>query len=179
MKTFKITKKTNEVVSTAPLPVESAGTSGNDIYVVVKKEIGQQLNVGGKLVFEKSASGNTGQMLKVCEESVTIKDMALDGDHMYVYFDYVYITPLNLTSYREIESPEGYKYKLFFSSDHNMLPCDIDGDYKVYVRRGPKVIEFSDLALCYPMQLVEGDDIVPEVTGCCDDTIMRFNYETM
>ena len=179
MKTFKITKKTNEVVSTAPLPVESAGTSGNDIYVVVKKEIGQQLNVGGKLVFEKSASGNTGQMLKVCEESVTIKDMALDGDHMYVYFDYVYITPLNLTSYREIESPEGYKYKLFFSSDHNMLPCDIDGDYKVYVRRGPKVIEFSDLALCYPMQLVEGDDIVPEDTGCCDDTIMRFNYETM
>ena len=179
MKTFKITKKTNEVVSTAPLPVESAGTSGNDIYVVVKKEIGQQLNVGGKLVFEKSASGNTGQMLKVCEESVTIKDMALDGDHMYVYFDYVYITPLNLTSYREIESPEGYKYKLFFSSDHNMLPCDIDGDYKVYVRRGPKVIEFSDLALCYPMQLVEGDDIVPEDTGCCDDTIMGFNYETM
>lgn len=179
MKTFKIAKKTNEVVSTAPLPVESAGTSGNDIYVVVKKEIGQQLNVGGKLVFEKSASGNTGQMLKVCEESVTIKDMALDGDHMYVYFDYVYITPLNLTSYREIESPEGYKYKLFFSSDHNMLPCDIDGDYKVYVRRGPKVIEFSDLALCYPMQLVEGDDIVPEDTGCCDDTIMRFNYETM
>lgn len=179
MKTFKIAKKTNEVVSTAPLPVESAGTSGNDIYVVVKKEIGQQLNVGGKLVFEKSASGNTGQMLKVCEESVTIKDMALDGDHMYVYFDYVYITPLNLTSYREIESPEGYKYKLFFSSDHNMLPCDIDGDYKVYVRRGPKVIEFSDLALCYPMQLVEGDDIVSEDTGCCDDTIMRFNYETM
>lgn len=179
MKTFKIAKKTNEVVSTAPLPVESAGTSGNDIYVVVKKEIGQQLNVGGKLVFEKSASGNTGQMLKVCEESVTIKNMVLDGDHMYVYFDYVYITPLNLTSYREIESPEGYKYKLFFSSDHNMLPCDIDGDYKVYVRRGSKVIEFSDLALCYPMQLVEGDDIVPEDTGCCDDTIMRFNYETM
>ena len=179
MKTFKIAKKTNEVVSTAPLPVESAGTSGNDIYVVVKKEIGQQLNVGGKLVFEKSASGNTGQMLKVCEESVTIKDMVLDGDYMYVYFDYVYITPLNLTSYREIESPEGYKYKLFFSSDHNMLPCDIDGDYKVYIRRGSKVIEFSDLALCYPMQLVEGNDIVPEDTGCCDDTIMRFNYETM
>lgn len=179
MKTFKIAKKTNEVVSTAPLPVESAGTSGNDIYVVVKKEIGQQLNVGGKLVFEKSASGNTGQMLKVCEESVTIKNMVLDGDHMYVYFDYVYITPLTLTSYRDIESPEGYKYKLFFSSDHNMLPCDIDGDYKVYVRRGPKVIEFSDLALCYPMQLVEGDDIVPEDTGCCDDTIMGFNYETM
>ena len=179
MKTFKIAKKTNEVVSTAPLPVESAGTSGNDIYVVVKKEIGQQLNVGGKLVFEKSASGNTGQMIKVCEESVTIKDMVLDGDYMYVYFDYVYITPLTLTSYREIGSSEGYKYKLFFSSDHNMLPCDIAGDYKVYIRRGAKVIEFSDLALCYPMQLVEGDDIVPEDTGCCDDTIMRFNYETM
>ena len=179
MKSFKIAKKTNEVISTAPLSFESAGTSGNDIYVVVKKEIGQQLNVGGKLVFEKTASGNTGQMLKVCEETVIIKDMALDGDYMYVYFDYVYITPLILASYREIESPEGYKYKLFFSSGHNMLPCDIGEDYKVYVRRGDKVIEFSDLALCYPMQLVKGDDIKPKGTGCCDETIMRFNYETM
>ena len=179
MKTFKIAKKTNEVISTAPLSFESAGTSGNDIYVVVKKEIGQQLNVGGKLVFEKTASGNTGQMLKVCEETVTIKDMALDGDYMYVYFDYVYITPLTLTSYREIKSPEGYKFKLFFSSGHNMLPCDIDEDYKVYVRRGNKVIEFSDLALCYPMQLVKGVDIEPKGTDCCDETIMRFNYETM
>lgn len=179
MKTFKIAKKTNEVISTAPLLFESAGTSGNDIYVVVKKEIGQQLNVGGKLVFEKTASGNTGQMLKVCEETVTVKDMVLDGDYMYVYFDYVYITPLTLTSYREIESPEGYKYKLFFSSGHNMLPCDIDEDYKVYVRRGNKVIEFSDLALCYPMQLVKGVDIESKGTDCCDETIMRFNYETM
>lgn len=179
MKSFKIAKKTNEVISTTPLSFESAGTSGNDIYVVVKKEIGQHLNVGGKLVFEKTASGNTGQMLKVCEETVTIKDMVLDGNYMYVYFDYVYITPLTLTSYREIESPEGYKYKLFFSSGHNMLPCDIGKDYKVYVRRGNKVIEFSDLALCYPMQLVKGDDIEPKGTDCCDETIMRFNYETM
>ena len=179
MKTFKIAKKTNEVISTAPLLFESAGTSGNDIYVVVKKEIGQQLNVGGKLVFEKTASGNTGQMLKVCEETVTIKDMVLDGDYMYVYFDYVYITPLTLASYREIKSSEGYKYKLFFSSGHNMLPCDIDEDYKVYVRRGNKVIEFNDLALCYPMQLVKGVDIESKGTDCCDETIMRFNYETM
>ena len=179
MKTFKIAKKTNEVISTAPLSFESAGTSGNDIYVVVKKEIGQQLNVGGKLVFEKAASGNTGQMLKVCEETVTIKDMVLDGDYMYVYFDYVYITPLTLTSYREIKSSEGYKYKLFFSSGHNMLPCDIDEDYKVYVRRGNKVIEFNDLALCYPMQLVKGVDIESKGTDCCDETIMRFNYGTM
>ena len=179
MKTFKIAKKTNEVISTTPLLFESAGTSGNGIYVVVKKEIGQQLNVGGKLVFEKTASGNTGQMLKVCEETVTIKDMVLDGDYMYVYFDYVYITPLTLASYREIKSSEGYKYKLFFSSGHNMLPCDIDEDYKVYVRRGNKVIEFNDLALCYPMQLVKGVDIEPKGTDCCDESIMRFNYETM
>lgn len=179
MKTFKIAKKTNEVISTAPLFFISGGTSGNDLYVVVKKEDGQQLNVGGKLVFEKTASGNTGQMLKVCEESVTIKNIALEGDYMYVYFDYVYITPLILTSFREIESPEGYKYKLFFNMDHNMLPCDFSNDYKVYIRRGANVIEFSDLALCFPMQLKKGKDIIPSDGFCCDDTITRFNYETM
>ena len=179
MKTFKIAKKTNEVITTVPLSFISGGTSGNDLYVVVNKEVGMELNVGGKLVFEKTASGNTGQMLKVCEESVTIKNMALDGDYMYVYFDYVYITPLILTSFREIESPEGYKYKLFFNTDHNMLPCDISGDYKVYIRRGADVIEFSDLALCFPMQLKKGEDIIPSDGFCCDDTITRFNYETM
>lgn len=179
MKTFKIAKKTNEVISTAPLSFISGGTSGNDLYVVVKKEVGQQLNVGGKLVFEKTASGNTGQMLKVCEESAIVKNMALQGDYMYVYFDYVYITPLILTSFREIESPEGYKYKLFFNMDHNMLPCDLSNDYKVYIRRGANVIEFSDLALCFPMQLKKGKDIIPSDGFCCDDTITRFNYETM
>ena len=179
MKTFKIAKKTNEVITTVPLSFISGGTSGNDLYVVVNKEVGMELNVGGKLVFEKTASGNTGQMLKVCEESVTIKNMALDGDYMYVYFDYVYITPLILTSFREIESPEGYKYKLFFNTDHNMLPCDLSGDYKVYIRRGVDVIEFSDLALCFPMQLKKGEDIIPSDGFCCDDTITRFNYETM
>jgi hypothetical protein len=179
MKTFKIAKKTNEVISTAPLSFISGGTSGNDLYVVVKKEVGQQLNVGGKLVFEKTASGNTGQMLKVCEESVTIKNIALEGDYMYVYFDYVYITPLILTSFRDIESPQGYKYKLFFDRNHNMLPCDLTDDYKVYIRRGENVIEFSDLAFCFPMQLKKGEDIIPSDGFCCDDTVTRFNYETM
>lgn len=179
MKTFKIAKKTNEVISRAPLSFISGGTSGNDLYVVVKKEVGQQLNVGGKLVFEKTASGNTGQMLKVCEESVTIKNMALEGDYMYVYFDYVYITPLILTSFRDIESPQGYKYKLFFDRNHNMLPCDLTDDYKVYIRRGENVIEFSDLAFCFPMQLKKGEDIIPSDGFCCDDTVTRFNYETM
>lgn len=179
MKTFKIIKKTNEVTSTAPLSFISGGTSGNDLYVVVKKEAGQQLNVGGKLVFEKTASGNTGQMLKVCEESVTIKNIALEGDYMYVYFDYVYITPLILTSFKEIESPQGYKYKLFFDRDHNMLPCDLTDDYKVYIRRGENVIEFSDLAFCFPMQLEKGEDNILSDGFCCDDTVTRFNYETM
>ena len=179
MKTFKIAKKTNEVISTAPLSFISGGTSGNDLYAVVKKEVGQQLNVGGKLVFEKTASGNTGQMLKVCEESVAIKNIALEGDYMYVYFDYVYITPLILTSFRDIESPQGYKYKLFFDRGHNMLPCDLTDDYKVYIRRGENVIEFGDLAFCFPMELKKGEDIIPSDGFCCDDTITRFNYETM
>lgn len=181
MKTFKIAKKTNEVISTAPLSFISGGTSGNDLYVVVKKEVGQQLNVGGKLVFEKTASGNTGQMLKVCEESVTIKNITLEGDYMYVYFDYVYITPLILTSYRDIVTPpdQGYKYKLFFDRNHNMLPCDLTDDYKVYIRRGENVIEFGDLAFCFPMQLKKGEDIIPSDGFCCNDTVTRFNYETM
>ena len=179
MKTFKITKKTNEVISTAPLEFISGGTSGNDLYVVVKKENGFDLNEGGKLVFEKVASGNSGEMLKVYEENTEIKKIVADGDYLYVYFEYVYIVPLTLASYGEITSPEGYNYKLYFTGDHHMLPCDLNDDYKIYIRRSGKVIEFSDLALCFPSGLVQGKDIVPAGSACCDDTATRFNFQTM
>ena len=186
MKTFKIAKKTNEVISTAPLDFISGGTSGNDLYIVVKKDNGLELNEGGKLLFEKVASGSSGEMLKVYEENTEIKKIVEAGDYLYVYFEYVYIKPLTLASYRQIESPEGYKFKLYFTGDHHMLPCDLiddpnnpDDDYKIYIRRGEKVIEFSDLALCFPGGLVEGCDIVSSGGECCDDTVQRFNYETM
>ena len=181
MKTFKIAKKTNEVISTAPLIFEDGGTSGNDLYIVVKKENGFDLNEGGKLLFEKVASGNSGEMMKVYEENTEIKKIVEDGDYLYVYFEYVYIKPLTLASYREITTPpsEGYKYKLYFTGDHHMLPCDLSGDYKVYIRRGEKVIEFSGLALCFPGGLVKGKDIPVIGSACCDDTVTLFNYETM
>ena len=179
MKTFKIAKKTNEVVSTAPLIFESGGTSGNDLYVVVKKENGLDLSEGGKLLFEKVASGNSGEMMKVYEESTEIKKIVEDGEYLYVYFEYVYITPLTLASYREIESPEHYNYKLYFTGDHHMLSCDLNSNYKIYIKRGEKAIEFSGLALCFPGGLVEGRDIQVIGSACCDDTVTLFNYETM
>ena len=183
MKTFKIAKKTNEVISTAPLDFISGGTSGNDLYIVVKKENGFDLNEGGKLLFEKAASGNSGQMIKVYEESTEIKKIVEDGEYFYVYFEYVYITPLTLASCRNITSPERYKYrykyKLYFTGDHHMLPRDLNDDYKVYIKRGEKAIEFSGLALCFPGELVKGEDTKVIGSACCDDTSVRFNYETM
>ena len=179
MKTFKIAKKTNEVISTAPLVFISGGTSGNDLYFVVKKENGRDLNEGGKLLFEKVASGNSGEMLKVYEENTEIKKIVEDGDYLYIYFEYVYIVPLTLASFRNIASPEGYIYKLYFTGDHHMLPCDLDDDYKIYVRRGEKILEYSGLTFCFPGGLVKGEDTVPAGGECCDDTVSRFNFETM
>ena len=112
MKTIKISKKSNEVISTAPLNFISGGTSGNDLYVVVKRKDAVGLTVGGKLLFEKATADNSGQMVKVYEEDTKIKAIIDDGDYTYVCFDYVYIQPLTLASFRNIESPEGYKFKL-------------------------------------------------------------------
>lgn len=181
MKTIKITKKTNEVVSAVPIPFISGGTSGNDVYIVIEKAFGNELNIGGELTFEKTASGNSGEMLRVCEETVEIKDIVAEGNYLYVYIDYIYINPLILTSFSEITSPELFKYKMFFNVSHNMLLCDIEdlADYTIYVRRGESVIEFRGLALCYPGELIRGKDIIPTDTDCCDEPTTRFNYETM
>ena len=175
MKTIKITKKTNEVVSAVPIPFISGGTSGNDVYIVIEKAFGNELNIGGELTFEKTASGNSGEMLRVCEETVEIKDIVAEGNYLYVYIDYIYINPLILTSFS----------KIFFNVSHNMLPCGENGfveglaDYTIYVRRGESVIEFKGLALCYPGELIRGKDIISTDTDCCDEPTTRFNYETM
>lgn len=183
MKTFKIAKKTNEVISTAPLYFTEAGTSGNDLYIVVSKENGSDLNEGGKLIFEKTASGNSGEMLKVYEENAEIKKIVPVEDKLYVYFEYIYIIPLTLASYRKIETPqdEGYQYKLYFTSDHHMLPCDLDDvseGYKIYIKRGGDIVEFSDLAFCFPGELVKGKDKEPD-GSCCNEPEVKFNFETM
>lgn len=185
MKTFKIAKKTNEVITTVPLDCQIV-TSGNDLCLIIDKDKGMELTPGGKIHFEKFASGNTGQMLKVCEEDADIKDVVDVGNTRYVYFEYVYIRPLILASFLRISSNDGYKYKLYFTSNHNMLggncsgrgSCDLT-NMVLYVRRGDNVIEFSNLAACYPNELVRGCDIEPVGGDCCDDTKLRFNYETM
>ena len=185
MKTFKIAKKSNQVVSSVPLNFISGGTSGNDLYIVVKREEGIGLNEGGKLLLEKTASGSSGQMMKVYEEETTIKAIVDADEFSYIYFDYVYIKPLTLVSFLKIEhEPEAedpYNFKLYFTGEHHMLPCDIDEEYKIYIRRGERVIEFSDLAFCFPISLVKAVDIEPEYNNetCCDDVVKRFNYETM
>lgn len=181
MKTFKITKKVNQ--SNPPVVIDfiSGGTSGNDLYIVIEEKDAYDIIAGTRLVFEKSASGNSGQMIKVCEESLEVKSAVPENGYLYVYFEYLYIKPLILTSYMEIETPvdEGYNFKLYFNEPHNMLPCDIDENYKVYVRRGRDIIEFGDVAFCYPGELIQGKDIVPDYGECCDNTPTYFNYETM
>ena len=190
MKTIKISKKSNEVISTAPLNFISGGTSGNDLYVVVRRKDAVDLIEGGKLLFEKVAAGNSGQMVKVYEEDTKIKAIVNVEDYAYVYFDYVYIQPLTLASFRNITSSDDFAFKLYFTGEHHMLPCDIDGGYKIYIRRGEKVVEFSDLAFCYPGGLTNGaykcncsghtdDEDCPGSCECCNKPDVLFNYETM
>lgn len=184
MKTFKIAKKTNEPLTTVPITYRNFTVSGENLCLAIKKESAMELLAGGKIHFEKFASGNTGQMIKVYEEDAEIKEVADEGDIRYAYFDYVYIKPLTLASFMNINSEDGYKYKLYFTSDHFMLPCDLMlpcglANMVVYIRRGDDILEFSDLALCYPGELNKGEDIIPEGGKCCDDTTKLFNYETM
>lgn len=186
MNTFKISKKTNEVITTVKMNIKEIVTSGNDLCLIVSKEEGLELNPGGKIRFEKYASGNSSSAdtILVCDEDATIKTIVDSGDVRYVYFEYVYIKPLTIQAYLPIvQSPGGYKHKFYFTEDHHMLPRDIEsqsgrGDYKIYVRRGDKVLEFSGLAFCYPHDLDKGEDIV--ISGTCfEDNITFFNYETM
>lgn len=187
MKTFKIAKKTNEVVTTVPLDYQQIVTSGNGLCLIIKKDKAMELIPGGKIHFEKFASGNTGQMLKVCEEDADIKNVVDVGDTRYVYFEYVYIKPLTLASFSRITSGDGFRYKLYFTSGHHMLSngncrqnslCDLT-NMVFYVRRGGNVLEFSGLGACFPGEVVRGCSVENNDGYCCDDTQKLFNYETM
>ena len=179
MKTFKIAKKTNEVVLTSPINFETIVVSGNDLCLVVKTEQHSGINVGEKLHFEKFASGNSGELMRVCEEDAIVKNVVAENENTYVYFDYLYINPLNISYYNEITTTEEYKYKLVFTSPHNMLPTDVDDDYKVYITRGNNIISYGGIAFCYPNEIKEGKDIVVDETDCTAAQITLFNYETM
>lgn len=178
MKTFKISKKRNEVISIAVLDFEKLVTSGSDLCLVIDSEKSIGLNVGGKLHFEKQAEGNDGRMLKVCEEDAEIKEITEKNGKKYIYFEYMYIKPLFIDSFNEISSTDPYKFKFYFTGNHNMLPCDLPG-YKFYVRRGENIIEFSGLALCFPYELTKGSNQIPEGDGCTTQVGRYFNYETM
>ena len=189
MKTFKIAKKTNEIVETAKLDYEHIRLSGNDLCLVVKKENGLELSVGGRIKFEKTSPGNTGQMLKVCEEDATIKNIIEEDDLLYVYFEYIYIKRLTIASFLNIES-EGspYIYKFSFTDQHDMVPGDFEfyegaltggQEYTLYVKRGDMVMSYTGLALCYPFEIVKGKDISVEETDCTPSEFRYFNYETM
>ena len=179
METFKICKKTNEVISTVPLDYDRIVTSGNELCLVIEKSKALELSVGSKLHFEKFGSGTSDEMLKVCEEDALVKDVVDSGDTRYIYFEYVYITPLTISSFKNISSHDGYKYKFYFTTDHHMLPCDLSGDYKLYVRRGSNVLEFGTLAFCYPNEVSMGADIVFDGGDCTVAHSKSFNYETM
>lgn len=181
MKTFKISKINNEVSTVAKLNNPVIVTSGNDLCLIINRQDGLELIAGGKIKFEKYASGNSGQMILVCEEDAPIKTIVEEGDKKYVYFEYVYIKPLTVASFLNITSTDHYNYKFYFTTPHNMVADDLieRNAYKIYVRRGQNVLEFSDLAFCYPNELVKGENIIRMDGECCIDITKRFNYETM
>ena len=191
MKTFRIAKKTNEVITTEKLEYEYGILSGNNICLVVKEENGVELSVGGKIRFEKTASGNSGQMLNVCEKDAIITDIVLDGDYKYVYFEYLYINPLMVADFMDLEvSGSPYEYKFYFATQHDMVPGDFEWyaegmtggqEYTLYVRRGDMVLKYDGLSLCYPSEIIKGETIssADTETDCTPGEGRDFNYETM
>ena len=194
MKTFKISKAGNMENTMTPLDNFQIITSGDDLCLITERSGANDLFVGDSLHFEKVASGITGQSMKVCETDVTIKQI-VDGEDgkRYVYFDYIFIHPMVVSSFLKIMSggTSEYKYKFYFSPEHCMVPGDFekyemykDEDdksyvYKLYIRRNDNILVFSDLALCYPQEFVKGETEEVESGYCCQSDFRVFNYETM
>ena len=182
MNTFKISKLSNETVTSVPIDKINYQlvASGADICLVVNKKVSFELSEGSKLRFTKYASGNSGEMLTICEDDVVIKKIVDSGNYRYCYFDYIFINTVE--SFREISSSDGYKYKFYLSPDVTMAPGDFlcYNSYKLYVKRNDgNIIYFGNLAQCYPGEIMAGQDLY-EIGGyCCDDQKKRFNYETM
>ena len=184
MKTFKIAKKTNEAVTTVLIDKVNYQlvSSGADTCLVVNKKVSFELSEGSKLRFAKYASGNSGEMINICEDDVVIKKIVDSGNYRYCYFDYVFIKPYTIESFLKINSSDGYKYKFYFTSGVTMAPGDFlcYNSYRLYVKRNNgNIIYFGDLAQCYPEEITAGQDINDIGGYCCDDEKKRFNYETM
>ena len=185
MKTYKICKKTNEVVPYKPLTCSEMVYSGGLLCMVFQNDSVCSLSVGDIIHFEKTASGNSGEMLKVCETDSIVRNIVYESGATNVYVDYTNIAPLTVSSFIEISSSDYYNYKFFFTDWHNMVPGDFEfyeenysEPYEIYVRRGENVIGFSDLALCFPNHIVKGGDYSID-GGCAKDLQVLFNYETM
>ena len=189
MKTFKISKKSNQITKTVPLNFgsNSLSLSGDNICLALSKEEAYGLCEGGKLHLAKYANGNTGQSIKVCEKDAIINKIIEVEDVTYVYFEYTYIEPLTVTSFLNITSSSGYRYKIYFATQTNIAPGDFEKykrvtgtDYAAYVRTGSgDILKFTDLALCYPYELVKGETVRTPDGDCCKGEDKLFNYETM
>lgn len=194
MKTFKIATKTNEIAETVPAKYERVFVSGGGLCIETKITDGDDFIVGGKVRFEKYAIGNNDQSVRVCDEDCLITNIVEENGYKYIYFEYPYIKPLTIAAFHKIESPDGYKYKFYFTDDHDMVPIpnktsgtvrtDFDnkysGNYVLYVKRGGNILNFGGLALCYPNELVRGKNkITPGDEMCCSPNDIYFNYDTM
>ena len=187
METFKISKKSNQITKTVSLNfgANSLVLSGSNVCLALSKKEAYGLCEGGKLHLVKYASGTTGQMIKVCDEDAIINKIVEASDRTYVYFDYTYIQPLTVSSFLNISS--GYKYKIYFTSQANISPGDFEKyknvtgvDYAAYVKNSDgSTVKYTDLALCYPYELVKGATVRSQEGDCCEGEDRFFNYETM
>lgn len=201
MKTFKINRKTNKTTETVVLAYDEMFTSGSGLCLVIDKEKALEVYPGCKLCFQKHASGNTGELLPVCNRDVIVTDV-VDNEYgkRLIYFEYINITPLTVALFTNVsDSGEGQTsnnwFKFYFSSEHGMVPLSAKTDdssyvftdfdaydekkYTVYIKRGENIIYFSDIGLCYPGEFVRGKNIISEDGFCCQDDDILFNYETM
>ena len=194
MKTFKISKKNNEVLTTAPIIGGTITLSGNDLCLRIERDASNDLSVGDKINFVKTAEGNDGNVTVYQENSTITQIIEGEDGYRYIYFDYIYIKPLTVASFFKIkpQGEDGYKYKFYFTTDHFMVPYDtedgtrydfhdytLDEGYVLYVRRGGNTMCFGDLALCFPSEIVSGATVRTEENGCCAADIRPFNYDTM
>lgn len=191
MKTIKIRRENTDVGMPVSLDYNKIVTSGSDLCMVIDRDKALGIIVGDTIRFEKVASGGTPEattMYKVYEEDAIIKDIVDVFDEeqesyiRYIYFGYIYIKPLYVASFQEIESSKRFKYKMYLTDEHHMVPGDFPqrpGEYKVFVRRGNEVLTLTGLALCYPNEVIEGEDILGPDGDCCPDDDTYFNYGTM
>ena len=168
METFKINKRTDSPVTLREIKKPTLFLSGNSVCLIASMSETYDLSEGSRLNFHKSASGNSGQMVKVCEDDVIIEKIVdvktADGLMREIYFEYTYIEPFTVTSF--VTKPPilgGYNYKLYFDRDCLIAPGDFakykeqtGKEYIVYCKSGKDVIHFSSPALCYPYEFVEG-----------------------